>query len=84
MKKTRDFYEADVWGEYHDLLVGKIPQDMVVYGEIVGYLTDSDKMIQKDYDYGCEAWKLKTDAFFSREQKLIDAGEVDMELMTTV
>ena len=198
LKKTRDFYEADVWGEYHDLLVGKIPQDMVVYGEIVGYLTDSDKMIQKDYDYGCErgtnklmlyrvttrnadgtrrewdvtevqqftkqlmtdypelasrlhpidilyhgtlkdlypdlsttehwhenvlqamkqdkqtlgmeqreplckqkvpregivmrkdgdavceAWKLKTDAFFSREQKLIDAGEVDMELMTTV
>ena len=198
LKKTRDFYEADVWGEYHDLLVGKIPQDMIVYGEIVGYLTDSDKMIQKDYDYGCErgtnklmlyrvttrnadgthrewdvtevqqftkqlmadypelasrlhpidilyhgtlkdlypelsttehwhenvlqamkqdkqtlgmeqreplckqkvpregivlrkdgdtvceAWKLKTDAFFSREQKLIDAGEVDMELMTTV
>ena len=198
LKRTRDFYEADVWGEYHDLLVGKIPQDMVVYGEIVGYLTDSDKMIQKDYDYGCErgtnklmlyrvttrnadgtrrewdvtevqqftkqlmadyselasrlhpidtlyhgtlkdlypdlsttehwhenvlqalkqdkqtlgmeqfeplckqkvpregivlrkdgdavceAWKLKTDAFFSREQKLIDAGEVDMELMTTV
>lgn len=198
LKKTQDFYEADVWGEYHDLLVGKIPQDMVVYGEIVGYLTDSDRMIQKDYDYGCErgtnklmlyrvttrnadgtrrewdvtevlqftkqlktgypelasrlhpidilyhgtlkdlypdlsttehwhenvlqamkqdkqtlgmeqreplckqkvpregivlrkdgdavceAWKLKTDAFFSREQKLIDAGEVDMELMTTV
>ena len=198
LKKTQDFYEADVWGEYHDLLVGKIPQDMIVYGEIVGYLTDSDKMIQKDYDYGCErgtnklmlyrvttrnsngtrrewdvtevqqftnqlmadypelasrlhpidilyhgtlkdlypdlsttehwhenvlqalkqdkqtlgmeqreplckqkvpregivlrkdgdavceAWKLKTDAFFSREQKLIDAGEVDMELMTTV
>jgi hypothetical protein len=198
LKRTRDFYEADVWGEYHDLLVGKIPQDMIVYGEIIGYLTDSDKMIQKDYDYGCErgtnklmpyrvttrnadgtrrewdvtevqqftkqlmadyselaprlhpidilyhgtlkdlypdlsttehwhenvlkamkqdkqtlgmeqreplckqkvpregivlrkdgdavceAWKLKTDAFFSREQKLIDAGEVDMELMTTV
>ena len=54
LKKTRDFYEVDVWGEYHDLLVGKIPQDMIVYGEIVGYLTDSDKMIQKDYDYGCE------------------------------
>ena len=198
LKKMRDFYEQDVWGEYHDLLLGKIPQGMVVYGEIVGYLSGSDKMIQKDYDYGCErgtnklmlyriktryadgslrewdvpevrqfteqlmknypdlaprlhpidilyhgtlrdlypelsttehwhenvlqalkqdkqtlgmeareslcknkvpregivlrkdgdtmaeAWKLKTDAFFSREQKLIDAGEVDMELMTTV
>ena len=198
LKKTQDFYEQDVWGEYHDLLLGKIQQDMIVYGEIVGYLSGSDKMIQKDYDYGCErgtnklmlyrittryadgslrewdvpevrqfteqlmknypelaprlhpidilyhgtlrdlypelsttehwhenvlqalkqdkqmlgmeareplcknkvpregivlrkdgdttaeAWKLKTDAFFSREQKLIDAGEVDMELMTTV
>lgn len=198
LKRMRDFYEADVWGEYHNLLMGKIPQDMIVYGEIIGYLTDSDKMIQKDYDYGCErgtnklmlyrvttrnadgtrrewdvtevqqftkqlmadyselaprlhpidilyhgtlkdlypdlsttehwhenvlqalkqdkqtlgmeqseplckqkvpregivlrkdgdavceAWKLKTDAFFSREQKLIDVGEMDMELMTTV
>ena len=37
-----------------------------------------------DGDAMAKTWKLKTDAFFSREQKLIDAGEVDMELMTTV
>lgn len=192
--KSQDFYESDIWGEYHDLLLDKIPQDMLIYGEIVGYLTDSQSMIQKDFDYKCavgtnklmiyristrnadgthrewelsevkqftldlmekypeiadrihpidilyhgtlsnlyadipvdehwhenvlqamkqdrqllgmeereplcknkvpregivlrkdgdsvlEAWKLKTDAFFSREQKLIDAGEVDMEM----
>lgn len=41
-------------------------------------------VLRKDGDAVCEAWKLKTDAFFSREQKLIDAGEVDMEMMTTV
>lgn len=197
LKKSADFYEQDIWGEYHDLLLGKIPQDMIIYGEIVGYLSGTDSMIQKDYDYRCnrgenklmiyrivthgadgknrewdveevlqftrqlmadypddlanrlhpidilyhgtlealypalsvedhwhenvlqalkddkqtlgmelqeplckqkvpregvvlrkdadpmqEAWKLKTDAFFSREQKLIDAGEVDMEMLS--
>lgn len=35
-------------------------------------------------DNAREAWKLKTNAFYSREQKLIDAGEVDMEMMTGV
>lgn len=196
--KTADFYDSDIWREYHDLLADKIPRDMLLYGEIVGYLTGSDKMIQKDYDYRCqmgtnklmlyristrnadgshreweveevldftkqlvekypelaerihpidvlyhgtladlypsipidqhwhenvlqamktdkqtlgmelqeplckakvpregivlrkdgdavaEAWKLKTDAFFSREQKLIDAGEVDIEMAASV
>ena len=47
------FYSTDVWGEYNELLKGKIPQNVTIYGEIVGYLTDSSKMIQKDYDYGC-------------------------------
>lgn len=196
LRSSPDFYESDIWGEYHDLMADFIPRDMIVYGEIVGYLTASDKMIQKDYDYKCdmgtnklmlyrittrnadgslhewevsevrdftlrlmtehpeltprlhpidilyhgtlhdlypdipvdmhwheqvlqamkndkqtlgmelreplcnakvpregivlridhdrtqEAWKLKTDAFFAREQKLIDAGEVDIEMMT--
>ena len=41
-------------------------------------------VLRKDGDALAEAWKLKTDAFFSREQKLIDAGEVDMEMMTSL
>jgi len=48
------FYSVDVWGEYNELLKGKIPQNITIYGEIVGYLTGSDKMIQKGYDYGCD------------------------------
>lgn len=48
------FYSSDIWGEYHDLLKGKIPHNVTIYGEIVGYLTNSDRMIQKNYDYGCE------------------------------
>ena len=48
------YYNSDIWGEYNELLKGKIPKDYTVYGEICGYLTDSQKMIQKGYDYGCE------------------------------
>lgn len=47
-------YSSDIWGEYNELLKGKIPHDITIYGEIVGYLTGSDRMIQKGYDYGCE------------------------------
>lgn len=50
---TNGFYSVDVWGEYNELLKGKIPENVTIYGEIVGYLTGSDKMIQKGYDYGC-------------------------------
>lgn len=52
-KATDGFYGTDIWGEYAALLDGKIPEGMMLYGEIVGYLTGSQKMIQKDYDYGC-------------------------------
>lgn len=47
------FYGSDVWGEYAALLDGKIPEGMMLYGEIFGYLSNNQKMIQKDYDYGC-------------------------------
>lgn len=51
------FYESDVWGEYHNLFKGLIPHGMTIYGEIFGYLTGSNSMIQSTpgpYDYGCE------------------------------
>lgn len=47
------YYSTDVWGEYNELLKGKIEKGMTVYGEIFGYLTGSQTMIQKQYDYGC-------------------------------
>lgn len=52
-KQTDGYYGADVWGEYARLLDGKIPKGVTIYGEIVGYITGTDKMIQKGYDYGC-------------------------------
>lgn len=53
------FYKTDIWGEYNDLLKGKIPEGYTIYGEIVGYLTDSETMIQKEYDYGCKSGENK-------------------------
>lgn len=49
------FYGSDIWGEYQQKLKGHIPEGMTLYGEIVGYLTGSESMIQKNYDYGCSA-----------------------------
>lgn len=52
-KADGGYYNTDVWGEYNELLKGKIEKGMTVYGEIFGYITNDTKMIQKDYDYGC-------------------------------
>lgn len=52
-KVTDGYYGTDIWGEYAEKLDGKIPQGTMVYGEIVGYITGSQKMIQKGYDYKC-------------------------------
>ena len=57
--KGHDFYGVDIWGCVNRDFSPFIPKGMTVYGEIVGYLEGSDKMIQKDHDYGCEPghWK---------------------------
>lgn len=48
------FYGHDIWTEYGDIIYPYLSPGMTVYGEICGYITGSDKMIQKTYDYGCE------------------------------
>lgn len=47
------FYGTDIWTEYGDMIYPYLDEGMTVYGEICGYITDSDKPIQKTYDYGC-------------------------------
>lgn len=55
---TDGFYNVDVWNSYYQILKDVIPQGMTLYGEIVGYVTDSTKGIQsmdgKVFDYGCK------------------------------
>ena len=37
--KVKDgYYGKDVWGEYYELLKNYIPENMTIYGEIVGNL----------------------------------------------
>lgn len=51
---TDGYYGVDLWSEYGNLLYPYLTEGMTIYGEIIGYCTGSDKMIQKGYDYGCE------------------------------
>ena len=53
------YYGVDIWSEYGNLIYPYLDEGMTVYGEIFGYLSGSDKMIQKKYDYGCEKGKNK-------------------------
>ena len=47
------YYSKDVWGDYAKLLGPYIPEGMEIFGEIVGYVTDTHTPIQKGYDYKC-------------------------------
>ena len=49
------FYGTDVWAEINDIIRPHLSAGMTVYGEIVGYVGGTSKMIQKQYDYGCES-----------------------------
>ena len=53
------FYGSDIWAPVRDLLEDHIGKGMIVYGEIVGYVAGTTKMIQKGHDYGCAPgeWK---------------------------
>ena len=73
------FYSVDVWGEYNELLKGKIPQNITIYGEIVGYLTDTTKMIQKGYDYGCKIGSNKL-MIYRVSEKLEDGTHREYEI----
>lgn len=53
------YYSSDVWNLYYNLLKGKLEKGTTIYGEIVGYVENDHKMIQKGYDYGCDTGKSK-------------------------
>lgn len=51
---TDGYYGVDVWDDYYQVLKNYIPEGFTIYGEIVGYVPGSNKMIQKGFDYGCK------------------------------
>ncbi|MFY1620078.1 RNA ligase family protein [Micromonospora sp. WMMD736] len=46
-----EFYGRDIYTEVGSRLKGLLPKGYVVYGEIVGWVPDSDRPIQRDYTY---------------------------------
>lgn len=46
------YYNSDVWGKVFEDIKNVLFPGYTIYGEIVGYT--GEKMIQKDYDYGCK------------------------------
>ena len=56
---ANSYYSTDIWGCVNSVFSPFIEEGLPVYGEIVGYLEGSDKMIQKNHDYGCKPgeWK---------------------------
>lgn len=53
------FYESDVWSEVNKIVYPLLYDNMIVYGEIVGFIPNTPKYIQKNHDYGCRTgeWK---------------------------
>ncbi|WP_016887147.1 RNA ligase family protein [Mycobacteroides abscessus] len=47
------YYESDIWAEYAKRLEGMIPENFVVYGELIGW-ESKDKPIQRGYTYDLE------------------------------
>lgn len=51
---TNSFYDIDIWSDINNKIKElNIPKGITLYGEAVGYLPNSNKFIQKNYDYGC-------------------------------
>ena len=88
---AQSYYKVDVWGAVNDVFAPYIEDGYTVYGEIVGYLPDSDKMIQKNHDYGCKRgrWKFMpyrithTDEFGNKKEfELYEVDEWTRNLVT--
>lgn len=56
-RQNLGYYDSDVWKIIADKLFPCLKEGYTFYGEIVGY-TPTGKMIQKNYDYGCQPGKL--------------------------
>ena len=73
------FYGSDIWGPVRDLLEPYINKNMIVYGEICGYVGGTTKMIQKGHDYGCRPGEWKFMPYRIVEIKRKERIEWDVE-----
>ena len=48
------YYGTDIWTEYGNIVYPYLPKGVTLYGEICGYVTGDNSLIQGGYDYGCK------------------------------
>lgn len=72
-KVHNHFYGEDLYKECTNQFRGKLRKGETLYGEVFGYLK-SGKMIQKNYDYGCEPYTHKVQVY--RITQTNEDGEV--------
>lgn len=54
------FYGVDLWSDIGKKeFLGKLNKGESVYYEIIGYIPNTEKFIQKNYDYGCKKGEYK-------------------------
>lgn len=51
---TGGYDKVDIWFEYGEIVYPYLDNGMAIYGEICGYLTGCQNMIQKSYPYECQ------------------------------
>ena len=73
-QNQQSFYDVDVWSEAAKIISPLLSNGETVYAEIVGYLPNSQKMIQKNYNYGCKEGEF--DIYVYRVTKTNNVGEV--------
>ena len=47
------YYDEDIWTREGSKLDGLIPENYIVYGELIGWVPGTDQPIQKHYTYDC-------------------------------
>lgn len=52
--ENNNYYDSDIWADYAKQLEGLIPENFVVYGELIGWESE-EKPIQKGYTYNLQA-----------------------------
>ncbi|ALF00391.1 RNA ligase [Mycobacterium phage Archie] len=48
--ENNHFYKADLWAKFGEKLEGKIPENFIIYGELIGWVSE-DEPIQRGYTY---------------------------------
>ncbi|WP_124712966.1 RNA ligase family protein [Mycolicibacterium nivoides] len=48
--ENNHFYKSDLWAKFGEKLEGKIPENFMIYGELIGWVSE-DEPIQRGYTY---------------------------------